>query len=56
MKKSHEVRIGMSVYWVTTTTDDDGCAWASANLSGRVAGDRFDAVAAARAALRALPS
>ncbi len=54
-KHSHEVRVGMSVYWVSTETNEDGEVDWRANgraLSG-TASDVAGALAQARQALRA---
>jgi hypothetical protein len=53
-KRTHEVRVGMSLYWVETRPEADGFAWSAGDRSGWAKGSRFDAVVDARKALPAV--
>jgi hypothetical protein len=52
--RNHEIRLGMSVYWVTTWPLEDGFGWSAklGTVGGWVPGTRFDAVRDAIAELR----
>lgn len=55
-KRTHEVRVGMSLYWAQTWPANDGHAWSVSgdNLSGWTSGTRGHAIIAARNALEAM--
>lgn len=52
-KRTHEIRIGMSLYWAETWPAGEGWSWSTKDLGGWVVGSRADAIADCREALRA---
>jgi hypothetical protein len=51
-KRTHEVRVGMSLYWVSTERVGEGYAWTADDLSGWTQLGRGAAVEQARVSLR----
>lgn len=52
-RRTHEVRLGMSIYWVSTwPADDGGFWWSRGNAVGSTPGTRLDAIIDASHVLR----